>query len=216
MKKFISILSLLVVVPLFAEHSSNSGLHFPGKKRPQVDGLSFSGVEAQLTAEDINSGDWKPSEDGGCDLEKGCPYVNSQGVVRYLPNSEKAKLKKTEPKAAKSQKEIGPIPSSQLSSELKKLQEAGIEKVVIAYGDEATCPYCGQLGEALRRALSEKTGITMIKVNKVSASELPDPSRKIIPQVKAVSWNGTKWVEGFKKVGFPPDERSYILSELLK
>jgi hypothetical protein len=200
----------------FSEHSLNTPHSNEKLGRPQFDGSSFFKKTETLTADEVNSGEWKLSEDGGCDLEKGCPYVNKQGDVRYLPHSEKSKLKKNEAKTAKSEKEIGPIPSGEISSHLKKLQEAGIKKVIIAYGDEMTCPHCRDLGNSLRNALAGKEDVTIIKVNKVSVSELPDPSRKVIPQMKVMTWKGSGWVEGFKRASFPEAERVDILSKLLE
>jgi hypothetical protein len=200
----------------YSEHSSQKQQSFEKPGRPQFDGNSFFNKVEPLTADEVNSGEWKLSEEGGCDLEKGCPYVNKQGDVRYLPESEKSKLKKNEAKTAKSEKEIGPIPSGEISSHLKKLQEAGIKKVIIAYGDEMTCPHCRDLGNSLRNALVGKEDVTIIKVNKVSVSELPDPSRKVIPQMKVMNWKGSGWVEGFKRASFPEAERVDILSKLLE
>ncbi|NBX75864.1 MAG: hypothetical protein EBQ92_04875 [Proteobacteria bacterium] len=199
----------------FSEHSLNTSHSNEKLGRPQFDGTSFFKKAENLTADEVNSGEWKLSEDGGCDLEKGCPYVNKQGEVRYLPNSEKSKLKKTEAKTKKLEKEVGPIPSGEISSHLKKLKDAGIKKVIIAYGDELTCPHCRDLGNSLRNALVGKDDVTIIKVNKVSVSELPDPSRKVIPQMKVMKWNNSEWVEGFKRASFPEAERVDILSKLL-
>ena len=200
----------------FSEHSLNTS--HPNEKlgRPQFDGTSFFKKAENLTADEVNSGEWKLSEDGGCDLEKGCPYVNKQGEVRYLPHSEKSKLKKTEAKTTKLKKEIGPIPSREISSHLKKLKEAGIKKVIIAYGDELTCPHCRDLGNSLRTALAGNDDVTLIKVNQVTVAELPDPSRKIIPQMKVMKLKGSDWVEGFKRASFPEAERVDILSKLLE
>ncbi|NBT59011.1 hypothetical protein EBT16_09540 [bacterium] len=202
---------------LWAEHQREPiGGNAFKKERPQFEGNSFLSGSRSLTAEEVNSGDWKPSEDGGCDLEKGCPYVNKQGEVRYLPNSEKAKLKKDDTKTAKKGNYIGPIPSNQIRAELKKLQEAGTKKVIIAYGDELTCPFCRELGDSLKRTLSEKEGVALIKVNRVHPNDLPDTTRKIIPQLKVATWDGKNWVDGYKHVGFAPAERTDILTKILE
>jgi hypothetical protein len=79
-----------------------------------------------------------------------------------------------------------------------------------------TCPHCRDLGNSLRNALVGKEDVTIIKVNKVSASELPDPSRKVIPQMKVMKWKDSTWVEGFKRASFPEAERVDILSKLLE
>lgn len=212
---FLSVLTF--TLSCFAGHNSIRGLDAPDQGRPFAeDGFLVPQKNPPLTAEDVNSGEWKPSEDGGCDLEKGCPYVNKDGLVRYLPSSEKAKLKKKESQTAKLKKEIGPIKASELASQLKKVQESGIKKVIVAYGDELTCPHCRDLGDALRRTLANKNDVTFIKVNKVALAELPDPTRKVIPQMKVMKWDGENWVEGFKRASFPEHERTDIISRLME
>ncbi|NDD05100.1 MAG: hypothetical protein EB078_09345, partial [Proteobacteria bacterium] len=118
MKFFIAtFLTALTASLLFAEPGSHSPV--PAEKsRPIADPGLFSaplGGPTPLTAAEVASGNWKIDENGGCDLEKGCPYINTTtGETRYLPDSEKKKLKSpgtkdTQKASSKNQKltEIG-------------------------------------------------------------------------------------------------------------